>query len=258
MLNTEQKLSTSDPADVPKNGVLIAAADSDFLIEQKTGESQFTIRLANSAGLREKASLLIRQRYGWRGYSVDSPLQEAPNAISLVAEAGGETVATITLRYDTHGNGFAGSEFPETGLPADENFHDQLQELRTRGRRMCEASRLAIAENVPKRVFAALIHIAYMYTNNIHHYTDFIIEVNPRHVMFYRKMLGFRTLGEERMCSRVNAPAVLMRLELTYMTKQIQQFAGMYETHGKNRTFYPYFFPLKDELGITGRLRNHN
>jgi hypothetical protein len=74
--------------------------------------------------------------------------------------------------------------------------------------------------------------------------------------MFYRRMLGFKPLGAERMCTRVNAPAVLLRLELSYMKEQIQQFGGLYEKHGKNNTFYPYMFPPKDEPGITGRLRN--
>jgi hypothetical protein len=26
------------------------------------------------------------------------------------------------------------------------------------------------------------------------------------------------------------------------------------EQHGEERSFYPYFFPVKDEPGITGRL----
>jgi hypothetical protein len=231
--------------------------DEDYLFNSSTDTSAplnqsdteaFKIRLANSAGLREKAGLLIKKMYEWRGYDVDSPMKEEPHVINLVAETDGHAVATMTLRFDR----------PERKLPADENFAAELDALRAEGRRLCEPSKLAIDDNAPKRVFAALIHISYMYTNNIYEYSDYIIEVNPRHVMFYRRMLGFKPLGAERMCDRVNAPAVLLRLELSYMKEQIQQFGGLYEKHGKNKTYYPYMFPPKDEPGITGRLKNNH
>ncbi|MGI4848105.1 MAG: N-acyl amino acid synthase FeeM domain-containing protein [Janthinobacterium lividum] len=215
----------------------------------KTNQSDleaFRIRLANSAGLREKAGLLIKKRYEWRGYDVDSPMVEEPDVINLIAITDDKAVGTMTLRLDR----------PDRLLPADENFPDELKVLREQGRRLSEPSKLAIDENTPKRVFAALIHIMYMYTKNIHDFTDWVIEVNPRHVMFYRRMLGFKPLGSERMCTRVNAPAVLLRLEMSYMQEQIQQFGGLYEMHGKSSTFYHFMFPPKDEPGITGRLRN--
>ena len=101
----------------------------------------------------------------------------------------------------------------ESGLPADENFRDKLDTLRVQGRRLCEPSRLAIDKGVSKRVFAALIHISYIYAHNIHGFTDYVIEVNPRHVVFYKRMLGFKDFGGERECTRVGAPAVLLRLD---------------------------------------------
>jgi len=204
----------------------------------------FHIRMASTAGKREAASLLLRKMYGWRGYDVDPETTHVPNRITLYAETAGATVGTMSLCLDD----------PKLGLPADENFRDKLDELRTQGRRLCEPSRLAIDKDVTKRVFAALIHISYIYAHNIHGYTDYVIEVNPRHVMFYKRMLGFRDFGGERQCSRVGAPAVLLRLELSYMGEQIQRFGGQMEGVPGERSFYPYFFPLRDEPGITGRL----
>jgi hypothetical protein len=121
-------------------------------------------------------------------------------------------------------------------------------------RPLCEPSRLAIDKNVTKRVFAAMIHISYLYAHRIHGYTDYVIEVNPRHVMFYKRMLGFADFGAERPCSRVGAPAVLLRLPLQLMGEQIRRWGGLMELHGEERSFYPYFFPVKDEAGITARL----
>jgi hypothetical protein len=203
----------------------------------------FNIRLANSAGRREAASLLIRKMYGWRGYAFDPGEAVQANKITLYAETGGKVVGTMSLCLD-------GAQ----GLPADDNFLDKLDALRGAGRRLCEPSRLAIDKGVTKRVFAALIHISYLYSHRLHGYTDYVIEVNPRHVQFYKRMLGFGDFGGERPCARVGAPAVLLRLPLSHMTEQIRRWGGLMEQHGDERSFYPYFFPVWDEAGISARL----
>jgi len=218
----------------------VANQELDHTLDQQI----FHIRMANSQGRREAASLLLKKMYGWRGYSVDPNAIHALNKITLFAETGGQTVGTMSLCLDND----------DIGLPADENFRDKLDELREQQRRLCEPSKLAIDKGVSKRVFAALIHISYIYARNIHGYTDYVIEVNPRHVMFYKRMLGFRDFGGERPCTRVGAPAVLLRLELEYMGEQIRQFGGLMEQQTTERSFYPYFFPTWDEPGITGRL----
>jgi hypothetical protein len=216
----------------------------DPAVDHDLDQQRFHIRMANSHGRREAASLLIKKMYGWRGYAVDPNTGHAVNKITLFAETGGATVGTMTLCLDD-----------ATGLPADDNFRDKLDLLRTQGRRLCEPSRLAIDRGVSKRVFAALIHISYIYAHNIHGYTDYVIEVNPRHVSFYKRMLGFRDFGGERDCTRVGAPAVLLRLDLDDMGRQIRRYGGLMEQHGGERSFYPYFFPTWDEPGITERLK---
>jgi hypothetical protein len=193
---------------------------------------------------RHAASLLLRKMYGWRGYDVEPHPTHAPNRITLYAETLGATVGTMSLCLDDG----------EQGQPADENFRDKQDTLRADGRLLCEPSRLAIDKDVSKRVFAALIHISYIYAHNIHGYSDYVIEVNPRHVMFYKRMLGFRDFGGERACSRVGAPAVLLRLELERWGEQIRRFGGKMAQAPGERSFYPYFFPLRDEPGITKRL----
>ncbi len=203
----------------------------------------FHIRLANSANRREAASVLIRKMYGWRGYAFDPAEQYEANKITLYAETGGQVVGTMSLCLDS-----------TPGLPADDNFRDMLDPLRACGRRLCEPSRLAIDKGVTKRVFAALIHISYLYSHRLHGYSDYVIEVNPRHVLFYKRMLGFSDFGGERPCPRVGAPAVLLRLPLSYMSGQIRRWGGLMEQHGEERSFYPYFFPVWDEPGITARL----
>lgn len=224
--------------------LVVGEGQAEAALDHPLDQQTFHIRMANSEGRREAASLLLKKMYGWRGYSVDPAASHVPNKITLFAETGGETVGTMSLCLDD----------AEIGLPADENFRDKLDQLRADSRRLCEPSKLAIDKGVSKRVFAALIHISYIYAHNIHGYTDYVIEVNPRHVMFYKRMLGFRDFGGKRECTRVGAPAVLLRLELDYMGEQIRKYGGLMEQSAEVRSFYPYFFPTRDEPGITGRL----
>ena len=242
MLQEEQPIATFE-APGGLRDLCIGERGTDSTLDHSLDVQVFHIRMANSAGRREAASLLIRKMYGWRGYVFEPTEQHEANKITLYAETGGTVVGTMSLCLDR-----------DIRLPADENFRDKLDELRRQGKRLCEPSRLAIDKGVTKRVFASLIHISYIYAHNIHGFSDYVIEVNPRHVMFYKRMLGFRDFGGERPCTRVGAPAVLLRLELDYMGEQIRQWGGLMEQHGDERSFYPYFFPIWDEPGITARL----
>ena len=203
----------------------------------------FNIRVALSADRHADTGALVRRMYAWRGYAFESGAASA-DKVTLYAETGGELVGTMSLCLDRGDL-----------LPADENFRDRLAPLRIEGRRLCEPSRLAIDTGMSKRVFAALIHISYLYAGDLHGFTDYVIEVNPRHVAFYQRMLGFADFGGERACSRVGAPAVLLRLPLDEMGAQIGKWGGSFEQHAGERSFYPYFFPLRDEPGISARLQ---
>ena len=106
-----------------------------------------------------------------------------------------------------------------------------------------------------RSVLAAIFHIAYIYAYRIRDCSDLVIEVNPRHVRFYEAMLGFTRYGEQRLDPRVNAPAVLMRLDLVYGEAQIAKYGGHAELADEVRALYPLFFSPAEEHGIEGRLR---
>jgi len=202
----------------------------------------FNVRVALSAGRHADSGALVRRMYAWRGYAFETSGGGA-DKVTLYAETGGELVGTMSLCLDK-GN----------ALPADENFRDRLDILRRQGRRLCEPSRLAIDAGMSKRVFAALIHISYLYARELHGFTDYVIEVNPRHVAFYQRMLGFADFGGERACSRVGAPAVLLRLPLDEMGAQIRKWGGSFEQLAGERSFYPYFFAATEVPAISARL----
>jgi hypothetical protein len=241
MLVEEYSIATfEEPATAPAEPA--GPDQADAAIVRNSAAQVFHVRMATSDRGQAAAGLLLRKMYAWRGYAFEVDAQQGANKITLYAETGGVLVGTMSLCLD-HG-----------GLPADENFGDKLDLLRRQGRRLCEPSRLAIDKGMSKRVFAALIHISYIYAHKIQGFTDYVIEVNPRHVAFYKRMLGFADFGGARACPRVGAPAVLLRLPLDYMGAQIRKWGGAMEQHGEERSFYPYFFPVWDEPGITARL----
>jgi len=211
---------------------------------RQPGEPQlFNVRVALSAGRHADSGALVRRMYAWRGYAFESGERGGADKVTLYAETGGELVGTMSLWLDK-----------ANALPADEHFRDRLDILRRQGRRLAEPSRLAIDPGMSKRVFAALIHISYLYARELHAYTDYVIEVNPRHVAFYQRMLGFELYGDERTCSRVGAPAVLLRLPLDEMGAQIRRWGGSGTRPGSERSFYPHFFPASEEPAISARL----
>ena len=206
-------------------------------------KQEFKVRLATNEDRRKSASLLIEKMYSWRGYDA-GVLHQDPNKITLVAYQEDRVVGTLTLGLDSPG-----------GMVVDELYKREADQLRAEGRKPCDITRLAIDQDIKsKSVLAALFHLSFIYGHNIHQATDFLIEVNPRHVLFYQRMLGFEPFGEEKICPRVNAPAVLLRLDLDHANEQIVRYGGTGASATGVKSIYPYFFSREDEAGITQRL----
>ena len=210
-------------------------------------ENQFKIRVVDNAARRTRASELIQRRYAWRGYSA-SPLEGRDfGRVTLSACVENSTVATITAALDS----------PQ-GLYVSRLYPDEVRALRAEGRTLCEFTKLAVDESVRSHaVLGAIFHVAYMYVKNLHQCTDVLIEVNPRHVKFYQRMLGFKRVGGERLDPEVNAPAVLMRLDLSHSASEIKRLGGRRQATAGERSFYPYFFAPDEADQIVGRLRGH-
>jgi N-acyl amino acid synthase FeeM len=105
-----------------------------------------------------------------------------------------------------------------------------------------------------KRVLAGLFHTAYLFACKIHGYTHAVIEVNPRHVLFYGKELKFKVVGPERLDLRVNAPAMLLCVSFQAIAEGLTKHAGKHAPAGTKRTLFHYGFPPKEELGVLHRL----
>ena len=144
----------------------------------------------------------------------------------------------------------------DKGLSADELYRSEIDALRSGGARICEFTRLAVDKTAAsKPVLAGLFHTAYLYASVIRGCTHAVIEVNPRHVAFYGRALRFDPIGEERMNTRVNAPAVLLCAPFATIAEGLAKYAGKPDAPGAGRSLFVYGFPPTDEPGVLKRLR---
>jgi hypothetical protein len=206
----------------------------------------FKVRFANTESQRSSASYLIQRRYAWRGYAVGEHKDNAPSRITVAAHADNGTVGTLTIGFDL-----------ADGLFVEALYREEVAALRRTECRLAEFTRLAIDGDVrSKPLLAALFHVAFVYARRIHRCTDLLIEVNPRHVSFYRRMLGFDFLGPLRVDPRIGASAVLLRVSLEYVQGEIERWGGKAQVEPRTSSLYPYFFSAYDEMMIERRVRS--
>jgi hypothetical protein len=207
-------------------------------------QGAFKIRVAKREGFRRDASTLVDRRYSGRGYKSKAAGPD-PHLFTFVAYDEGELVGTVSIRIDS-----------EKGLSADELYRDELDVLRDGGCKLCEFTRLAVdVVSVSKPVLAGLFHTAYLYAAEVHGCTFCVIEVNPRHVPFYRRALKFEPIGPERTNLRVNAPAVLLCASFEAISDGLKRFGGQHDLAATERSLFPWGFSPKEEAGILDRLK---
>src|SRR5438876_3442207 len=222
----------------------LSAEEGDNDLVSEAARKLFKIRYAGTDGHLRSASFLVQRRYSWRGYNIAFPSAMQANRITLSAYDRDDVVATISIGLDSR-----------SGLFVDALFSEELKSMRGPNRRVCEFTRLAIDEALrSKPVIAALFHSAYIYARRIRSCTDLVVEVNPRHVKFYERMLGFRAVGPARVDPRVQALAILLHLDLGHAEAQIAKFGGMAKHTDRIRSLYPFFFSPHEEGGIESRL----
>lgn len=204
----------------------------------------FAIHAADSHQHRQAASQLVHRRYLQRGYrrgqgaGAESP--QEPHLLVFSATGSEGPLGTLGVRLDS-----------ALGLNADVVFGAELDALRAAGHQLCEFTQLALdADTASKRVLAALFHTAYLHAYKLQGKRTLVIEVNPRHVAYYRRMLGFRVCSDVRINPRVQAPAVLLCLDLAHVEQQIALHGGRPERASELRTLYPYAFSAHEEAEL--------
>jgi hypothetical protein len=222
----------------------VAEADLSALESPQGFHGGFKIRVAKLGGRRREAGKLVERRYAGRGYTIPAQSDD-PHLSTFIAYDEGQLVGTVSVRLDS-----------DRGLSADDLYRKELDALRSAGARVCEFTRLAVDKNAAsKPVLAGLFHTAYLYASVIRSFTHAVIEVNPRHVVFYGHALRFDPIGEQRMNRRVDAPAILLCAPFATIAEGIAKYAGKADAPGAGRSLFVYGFPPEDEPGVLRRLR---
>lgn len=194
---------------------------------------------------RHAANRLLNERYGWRGYGdVSLPQPESITHFPLTATHEGVVIGTLTVGVDG-----------PSGLNCDRAFAAEVDALRRAGAKLCEFTKLAIDGSLGgKHVLAALFHVAYLAADRLANVDTLLMEVNPRHVRYYCRMLGATVIGEERTNEAVNAPAVLLSMAFAAVRGKIDAIAGSPNTVGGERSLYSLAFNRDEEDAIVSRL----
>lgn len=207
----------------------------------------FTIRIVEQRRTH-CVDRLVTRMYRSRGYAVDdtAPGRTASggSAVTLAALRGNTTVGTLSVNVS---EGWA--------LNAEVLYEKEIAPYRALGRRVCEFTRLAMQMNESsKEALAALFHAGYIFGHHVLRANDLFIEVHPRHAPFYLRKLGFARVGDERVCPRVDAPALLLHKDLEDGAQELSRLGGLRTP--SNRTFYAFMLTPAEESMVLQRLLN--
>lgn len=233
-------LAQTDAAQAPWMPGFASPERSTALLSRQ----HISIDAPSSAASRHAANRLLRERYSWRGYdNVTLPHPQSISHFPLTATHEGEVIGTLTVGVDG-----------PSGLNCDRAFAAEVDTLRRSGAKLCEFTKLAIDPSLGgKHVLAALFHVAYLAADRLADVDTLLMEVNPRHVRYYSRMLGATIIGDERINSQVNAPAVLLSMAFADVRGKIDAIAGSPQTVGE-RTLYSLAFSRQEEDAIVSRL----
>ncbi|MHB8285245.1 MAG: N-acyl amino acid synthase FeeM domain-containing protein [Caulobacteraceae bacterium] len=144
-------------------------------------------RIATSAEDLRVAARLVNEQYARRDYGADHVI---PGGATFIAEQDSQVVGTVTLVV--------------------------------KDAKVCELVRLASTARSTE-ILAGLFALAFQHGTATTACSELRIEVNPRHVGFYRAALGFEPVGPEYVYAEVSAPAQMMRIEVAAVRRLVAE-----------------------------------
>lgn len=159
----------------------------------------YEVSLAREQHL-DGAQSLVDERYAWRGLHADHfDVSVVRQVIVLRRGPSLDIAGTIAVVDGDH-----------QVLPSETLFAAEIQQLRE-SERLTEFSRLATAPDLRAGgAIFSLFQTALVVSQHVYGATRVLCEVNPRHVNFYARSLGFDGTGSERHDTKVGAPGVLL------------------------------------------------
>ncbi|HYF49652.1 MAG TPA: hypothetical protein VEJ63_09615 [Planctomycetota bacterium] len=260
MLHSSRRLAPESkrrPTTVSQTLRAISADPDAWDVPALNGEEpKFRIRVASTLELRTRAYALAYRVYRHCGYVEENAEELCVSAydafagtITLLAEdRSGDAVGTVSIVLDS-----------PLALPCDEIYKDEVDALRQQGCSLVEITRLALEDNISdgRELLIYLFSMAYIFARAVCRCTDLLIEVTPRHGVFYQRLLCFRQVGPEKPCPRVQGTVgVLLRMECAEMEAALyDRFRGR-DAQGRRLHKFP-FTPRQQSEAASFLARQH-
>lgn len=214
-------------------------------------DNEYELSMANDRPSKEKAYQLVYKSYIEKEYTQEhrsnmwySIYDAHPDTTTFIVKKCDRVVGAITVVFDSL-----------LGLPCEELFIKEVDQLRNKPKYIAEVVSLAVDEKERGAtiILTKLFNTVIRYSQRIKGATDFLITVNPRHSFFYKKKLLFSELSTASSYDKVGgAPAVLLNLDLI-AAQRITKFKQLKKY---KRTLYPNFISYDLESEIFEHLKS--
>lgn len=196
--------------DQPRFRTLSAGKKEEIKRVIESGKG-FRVRIGRRPGTPWQASQLVEKRYGRRGYQMPTQWDD-PNLFTFMVHQEGALIGTVGIRFDS-----------ANGLGADKTYPEAIKTLRQNGHRISEFTRLAVETTADSiTAMCALFHSAYLWASVVHDYDYCVIEVVPRHIQFYQRLLGFTVHGEGAFNNISHSAATLLGISFKEIAQSLK------------------------------------
>ncbi|MCP5007336.1 MAG: hypothetical protein GY941_25865 [Planctomycetes bacterium] len=192
---------------------------------------KINFRVARTKEELEGAATLVQKEYTKKGYVKDSNsiirlgIHNAhPHTTTFVATAGNDVIATTTVIPDS-----------PVGLPMDELYLEELNQLRAGGNKICEISMLACDTELFRSGVSMMLNskklflVFSLFKHILDYAKEFLkldiicITINPKHKITYDFLL-FKDLGGLKTYDDVNnAPAIAKYINLNTVEEEYKK-----------------------------------
>ena len=217
-------------------------------------ENDWSVIVANTQPLREKAYKLIHDIYIGKGYAL-RPNRESelwctihhlhPHTVTFLALKAGQAAGTVSIVPDSR-----------LGLPADIIFPERLALLRKAGRRLSEIFSLGVSDEIAHSAVDLTMHLyrlVHLAANRLFHNTDIVASVMAHHAAFYSKFLLFdEVFPDSRQSPKTGEQVVFARVNLETMESR---YARRYRRLKGKKNLHRWFFQNEEAEAMIDWIR---
>ena len=219
-------------------------------------KNDWSIVVANTQALREKAFKLVHYIYIGKGYAIGPNRERVlwctihhlhPNTLTFLAMKAGRVAGTVSVVPDSG-----------LGLPADIIFPERLAVLRKAGRLLSEVFSLGVDEGIAHSAIDLTMHLyrlVHLAATHLFHNTDIVASVMAHHAAFYSNFLLFdEVFPDSRQSPKTGEQVIFTRMNLETMESR---YAERYSRLKGKRNLHRWFFQNEEEQTIVDWIRSN-